>query len=188
MTLTGVSEVLEGLNDLKVDGKQMKKHLKMIIRKVMSDARKRMTVDAKTALPNDPRRAYMAVRHSVYKRILGGQVNILNKRAGRLNSKMSVYHPPRTLRAGQRGGNRRKRSSKTDRIDGYYGNDRGFILRFVNSGTIVRDTRYGSRGSIKARNWFGTSATKVMNKAAEELSLLIERAINEVWTEESSSS
>lgn len=178
--LQGVDEVLQGLDNLTVNSKTMQKHLKTIIRKVLADARKQVSKDAKGILPNDPRKAYVAVRHSVYKRIFGGQINILARR--RANNKMSIYHPPRTLRPGQRGGNRRKRSADTNRIDGYYGSDRGFILRFVNEGTVRRDTRYGNRGSIKGRKWFLDSSTKALNKAAEEMSALIDRAIEEVWT------
>ena len=179
--MEGIGEVLEGLNNLRTDKQMMNKQLKTIIRKVLADARKMISKDAKAVLPNDPRQAYRAVRHSVYRRIFGGQVNILARR--RANNKMSIYHPPRTLRPGQRGGNRRPRSAETERMDGYYGSDRGFILRFVNAGTDERITCYGKRGRIKRRGWFADSSTKALNKAAEDLSILIDRAIAEVWTD-----
>jgi hypothetical protein len=69
----------------------------------------------------------------------------------------------------QRGGNRRPRSQRTEQIDTYYGKDRGFILRFLNSGTASRDTRFGNRGAIPAGRQFETSSTWQMEKAAEEL-------------------
>ena len=138
-----------------------------------------MSQDARGILPNDPRKAYQAVRHSVYKRVLGGQVNILQK--SRAGGRMSIARPPRTLRPGQRGGNRRKRSARTNQVDGYIGSDRGFILRFMNAGTVERKTRYGKRGSIRARNWFGTSSAFAMDTAAGKLEELIGRAVEEVW-------
>lgn len=181
VTVHGIPEVLDGLKDLQVDHGQMKKDLKKIIRHVLAGARKMVVRDARGQLPSDPRRAYLAVRHSVYKRIFGGQVNILARR--RANSRMSIYHPPRTLKPGQRGGNRRPRSQRTDQIDSYYGTDRGFILRFQNAGTEGRNTKYGNRGRIKAANWFPGASQKALEQAAGELSALVERAIEEVWGE-----
>lgn len=179
LTLTGVAYMLEGLGDLRTDSKRMRKDLKKIIRTVLAEARKAMSHDARGILPNDPRKAYQAVRHSVYKRVLGGQVNILQK--SRAGGSMSIARPPRTLRPGQRGGNRRKRSARTNQVDGYIGSDRGFILRFMNAGTVERETRYGKRGSIRARNWFGTSSAFAMSTAAEQLEELIGRAVEELW-------
>ena len=179
MTLEGVAEVLEGLSDLRTDSKRMRSDLRKIIRTVLAEARKAMSQDARGILPNDPRKAYQAVRHSVYKRVLGGQVNILQK--SRAGGRMSIARPPRTLRPGQRGGNRRKRSARTNQVDGYIGSDRGFILRFLNAGTVERETRYGRRGSIRARNWFDTSSAFAMDTAAGKLEELIGRAVEEVW-------
>ena len=181
VTVEGVGEVLNGLENLKVSEGRMKKDLKKIIRSVLANARKMVVKDTKRVLTNDPRSAYLAVRHSVYRRIFGGQVNILARR--RANSRMSIYHPPRTLKPGQRGGNRRKRSERTNQIDGYIGSDRGFILRFINAGTVERETRYGRRGSIRARNWFPGASQKALEQAAGELAVLVERAIEEVWSE-----
>lgn len=179
VTVHGIDEVMAGLQNLRSDKKKMQKDLKKILRAVLAGARKMVSRDARTALPNDPRRAYTAVRHSVYKRLLGGQVNILARR--RANSRMSTYHPQRTLRPGQRGGNRRPRSERTDKIDSYYGTDRGFILRFQNAGTEGRHTKYGYRGSIRASNWFPGASQKALEKAAGEFAQLVERAIAEVW-------
>lgn len=182
LEIKGLGEVLNGLDNLRTDSKRMKRDLKKILRSVLSHARKAVSRDAKSLLPSDPRRAYAAVRHSVYKRILGGHVNILNRRRGAVK-RMSIYRPPRKLRPGQRGGNRRPRSARTNQIDGYTGLDRGFILRIVNAGTDKRQTRYGNRGSIQARNWFAPSSQKAVGHAADEFAKLVERAIDEVWGE-----
>ena len=148
----------------------------------------------KTKLANDdPRGAARAVRTSVYKKILGGNINILNsKKAHGTNS----YEPPRTLRPGQRGGNRRPRSQRTNTVMHYAGEDRQFILRFVDSGTkqraIERLTRvsgtnkfrwtqdaskYGNRGSIAARNFFKAGAEPRLIRATEYLADLIDEEL-----------
>jgi hypothetical protein len=118
----------------------------------------------------------MAVKHTVYKQLFGGNLSILQKR--RAGAKHE-YNPPRTLRTGQRGGNRRLRSERTKQLNSYYGADRGFVLRFLASGTVPRHTRYGNRGSIRQTNWFGHVAPFQMETAAKEVA----EAINEYVTQ-----
>ena len=151
--------------------------MRKLISQEVSKARAAVAQAASGALKNDPREAWKAVRRSVYKSILGGQVNILNQKGGASGS--NGYRPARKLDSNphQRGGNRRKRSAETDRIDGYMGKDRGFILRFVNSGTAERQTRYGRRGSITARNWFPNIGQRELEAAAERLAAEIDREL-----------
>lgn len=119
------------------------------VRELVARALRQATAETRravqAALPNDPRQAYRAVRNLVYRRVLGGNVSILNPRRG--------------------GG--RTRSRRTEQVDGYFGADRAFILRFVNSGTRQRTTRYGNRGSITARNFFAPAAEPAIRRAAE---------------------
>ena len=151
--------------------------MRKLISQEVSKARAAVAQAASGALKNDPREAWKAVRRSVYKSILGGQVNILNQKGAASGS--NGYRPARKLDSNphQRGGNRRKRSAETDRIDGYVGKDRGFILRFVNSGTAERQTRYGRRGSITARNWFPNIGQRELEAAAERLAVEIDREL-----------
>lgn len=151
--------------------------MRKLISAEVSKARAAVAQAASGALKNDPREAWKAVRRSVYKSILGGQVNILNQKGGASGN--NGYRPARKLDSNphQRGGNRRKRSAETDRIDGYVGKDRGFILRFVNSGTAERQTRYGRRGSITARNWFEGIGQRELEAAAERLAVMIDREL-----------
>lgn len=153
---------------------EMEKKLRQIVRDEIAAARAGMVNRARNALGNDPRGAAQSVRSSVYKSLLGGQVNILEGRGG---GSSSSYSPPRTLREGQRGGNRRPRSARTEQVDGYGPGQRGFILRFVNSGTSERQTRYGNRGSIAARNWFRTAGDAELNAAAERIARVIEEEL-----------
>jgi hypothetical protein len=65
----------------------------------------------------------------------------------------------------------------------YQGADRAFILRFLNAGTDGRTAGSrggrlsGNRGRIKARNFFSSSSHTAMQKAADELSKLIDELV-----------
>ena len=134
ITIKGIDELEKKLTKMRTEDPTFEKRLRGAIREILKEARKELSGDAKENLQmqSDPRSAYKAVRSSVYKRLFGGQVNILpSRRAGA----MSLYEPPRTLTAGQRGGNRRPRSKRTTDLMSYQGKDRGFILRFLNAGT-----------------------------------------------------
>ena len=157
---------------------------KLIIQEI-AKARAAISQSAKGAMASDPQQAYKAVRRSVYKSILGGQVNIFNPRGG-ASSSGSSFAKARKLdnHPHQRGGNRRKRSARTDQVDGYVGKDRGFILRFVNSGfSKPRQTRYGNRGVIPARNWLATSGQRELEAAAERLSAIIDKELVKMMNE-----
>ena len=160
-------------------------NIRKLITQEIAKARAAISQSAKGAMASDPRQAYKAVRRSVYKSILGGQVNIFNPRGG-ASSSGSSFVKARKLdnHPHQRGGNRRKRSARTDQVDGYVGKDRGFILRFVNSGiSQPRQTRYGNRGVIAARNWLATSGQKDVEAAAERLSALIDKELVKMMSE-----
>lgn len=205
ITIKGIDELEKKLTQMRTEDPTFEKRLRGAIREILKRARKELSGDAKENLQmqGDPRSAYKAVRSSVYKRLFGGQVNILpSRRAGA----MSLYEPPRTLTAGQRGGNRRPRSKRTTDLMSYQGKDRGFILRFLNAGTGDRTINFkddpsreyvdrgrrggnlqkygktintGRRGSIAARNWFGSASQREMQEAAGKLQEIIDKVINE---------
>lgn len=157
---------------------EMKKKVKKVLSSVLSKGRARLSKEAKAVIDEDPRQAYRAVKRTVYKRILGGSISILAKRrAG--NTRVRV-EKTRTLVPGQRGGNRRKRSERTEAIDSYFASDRGFILRFLNAGTGERLTKYGRRGSIAPRNWFGTASQRAMEEVAQRFCDLMDKEIEAV--------
>lgn len=150
----------------------------------------------------DPRGTAHSIRRSVYQKLLGGNISILDGRGG---GSMNTYEAPRTLRAGQRGGNRRLRSQRTQDILSYGPRDRQFILRFLNSGTHPRyangrngkwnkrgDNRTffklqsegtGYRGSIAPRNFFASAGERAMQQAVQNLSQMIEQEFNKLFTE-----
>lgn len=156
------------------------KALQKLIRQALMEIRPEMVAAARSALKSDPRGAAHGIRLAVYKKILGGNINILNMR--RKAGKPTTYEPPRKLDANpkQRGGNRVPRGKRTDTVMHYGPHDRQWILRIVNSGTGERTagTRSGrlsgNRGSIAARNFFGPSGHAAIAKAVDHLSVLID--------------
>ena len=181
ITVTGIEQYQEALKKMQTDNPATKKALQTIIRRAISAARKRVVMDAQDVLENDPRYAYKAVRNSVYKQILGGQINILSSRK---RGAPTRYQKPRKEREeNARGGNRRPRSERTMQIDSYEGVDRGFVLRFQNAGTVERETRFGKRGSLSARHWFGRSSAFQLDTAASEVAAEIERMLQQEFNQ-----
>lgn len=163
--------------------KETRKRIRKIIREELKDTAKRLREDARYEMKEDPRKAYRGVKSTVYKKILGGNVSILNpKRAGQryqLIKDRKLDHNPY-----QRGGNRRPRSARTEQVDSYFGRDRAWILRIISSGTVERSTKYGNRGSIAARNWFQNMAPREIELAAGNLAEVIDDELAAIYKEE----
>jgi hypothetical protein len=196
ITIEGLSEFEQKLQKLKTDNPGFEQRLRAVIRKVLGRARANLQKNAASGLrmESDPRHAYKAVRYAVYKRLLGGQVNILNSRKA---GDETGYRPARTLTPGQRGGNRRVRNSRS--LDIYEGKDRGFVLRWLNGGMtktnprIIRFTENdsrkvdkwnkhpntGNRGAIAPRNWFRSASLNELQAVSGEMQTLIDKIIND---------
>jgi len=169
---------------------------------VMAMATKEVQEGAKSALPNDVSQAYRAVRSLVYKRIYGGNINILTGKRKRGSQPI----PASPTQSG-RGGNRRQRSANTIRMMGYWGEDRGFVLRWINEGTnprhigtsnntkvnkrigrgvtsaSVAGSRNGNRGRITARHWFEGASMSALYDASARMTAMVDEAIMQVWGE-----
>ena len=172
---------------------KMRKVIQQHIREALFEARREMMSNINFE-NGDPRQSARAIRTAVYQKVLGGNINILNgKKAHGANN----YEP--THKPSVRGGNRRKRSPRTQQIMSYAPLDRGWILRLVNSGTKTRvigfrntlrsnRSRYdntvtrihsgdkyhtGNRGAIAARNWFMQSAESSLGNAAQQIAEMI---------------
>lgn len=154
--------------------------LRKVIRKAILEARAKTVAGIRGVLHSDPRGAANAVRSTVYKKVLGANVNLFSYR--RRAAGATSYKPPRKLDAHphQRGGNRRKRSPETEKVMAYGPLDRGFILRYVNTGTGQRQTRYGNRGSITARHFFRALGDKAVAQAAVNLNTLIDEELEKL--------
>lgn len=182
---------------------KMAQELRKIIRAYVLEARKEV-VEGITFKHGDPRGARQAVKTSVYKRVLGANINILS---GRGSHGTNSYVRPRTLRPGQRGGNRKKRTT-LDRGK-YAPLDRGFILRWLNAGTpgnrslrnfkvvearerVHRGSQGGNvkkygktvntgfRGNIAARNFFRPLGDRALGIMRDNLEKAIVAEIEEV--------
>jgi hypothetical protein len=173
----------------------MRKRINEVIRAMLAQVRKSLQDNAQKGLDmkSDPRKAYKAIRMAVYRRIFGGQVNILSPRK---TGTMRFYAPPRrgTKDPFGRGGNRMKRSERTTDMMSYQGGDRWMVMQWLNNGTRVRysgngrngktEAQYkafvertggrGKRGSIAPRNWFGPKSSQELMAAAANLDKMID--------------
>lgn len=187
----GLAEQVGKLRGMMSDDPDFRRRVNAVIKRVLNAARKDIMEAATGVMDSDPRHAYKAVRSAVYKRILGGQVNILARR--KAGSPTSYVKPLKGLP--RRGGNRWGRSDRTKAVEGYEGADRGFVLRFINAGTddravhsftstdgkkhTLRSVRTANRGRISQRNWFGGASKAALEKASQNMQDFIDRIINE---------
>lgn len=173
----GTQELSETIGRIMTTDPDMAGLIRKLIRQLLREARNRLSKDAKNYLDSDPRRAARAVKFAVYKQLFGGNLSILAKRKAGARYELR-RHRKLDENPYQRGGNRRPRvDDRRNRLDYYYGADRGFILRFINGGTVPRLSRFGNRGSIRPTNWFGHTAPWQMQTAAEELAGAIEEYV-----------
>ena len=194
---TLISNVADNLQAAMTTDPKMRKAVQQHIREALWEARKEM-INSVNFAGGDPRQSLRAIRNSVYEKVLGGQINI--KRSRKDHGSGSAYTPPRTLTPGQRGGNRRPRSRRTEQINSGSPLDRGWILNILDKGTKTRvigfrntvkgnRTRYenrvyrinrgdkahtGNRGSIAPRNWFRPAAESALQMAMQRISEMIE--------------
>jgi len=200
LEIEGLDELRQRLEFIESKSPNMQKGITKIIRVVMAKATKEVMAGAKAVLPNDPSQAYRAVRSLLYKRIYGANINILTGK--RKRQAQSIPDSPTQT---GRGGNRRKRSANTIRMMGYWGEDRGFILRWINDGTNVRHistsnntkvnkrigrgvtsasvsgSRNGNRGRITGHPWFKDTSMQAMYNASARITELIDETITEIW-------
>lgn len=177
---------------------KVQKLIRANIRNELYAARKQLI--STVPFKEDPRETARAIRTSVYKNILGGNINILQSKKAHGGS--NGYSPPRKLVPGQRGGNRMKRSVRTKNIQEYSPLDRGFILRFVNSGTedryaghgrmpksksqsirqewVMKVNGRGFRGAIAKRNWFASAAENALGEAAQKIFNIISEELAKI--------
>ena len=182
--IKGIEERIKQYGEASTKNPMMQKRITEVIRQVLRKAQKTLQGDAKTGLDmdSDPRHASKGVRMAVYRRVFGGNLNIISSRKAGAGH---FYAPPRqgTKDPKGRGGNRRKRNDRTIEMMSYQGKDRGMVLRWLSEGTYKspeRKTRYGKRGGITARNWFGRASQAEMEKAVAEIDKMIDEIIQGV--------
>jgi hypothetical protein len=176
----------------------VRKALQDLIRDELARARGRLANDIKNALPGSEHESWRAVRRQVYNSILGGDLNIMNMKKGTAGWKIRQKTRKVEANPHMRGGNRRRRSHRTIQIDSYEGKARGFILRFVNSGTKQRfiggrntyksnieylnriEKGTGNRGRIAPRNFFEGNAQRELIAASKVIGSMIDAEIQKV--------
>lgn len=181
---------------------KVQKMLREFVRKSILEARRAVAMNIKFA-NGDPRNTRQAINMSVYRKVLGGNINILDSR--KKSGGKNAYQAPKPPKRFGRGGNRMARSLRTQQILDYPPFDREFIMRFVDSGTKQRfvgfrnerkanksryiDTRQrwaagggktGNRGAIASRGFFSRYGERAMQMAAEKLAQLIETEMNDI--------
>ena len=144
---------------------EMRDRIRNIIRQEIKKARADISKDIRNNLGSDPRKAYRAVRSTIYKQVLGGNINIL---APRKAGARYMLIRQRTLKDGQWGG----------------------VLRFNNSGTGQRHISIGpnarlggNRGSIAGRGVFSTSAMYHLQDMSKAISEAFEQEFVNAWNE-----
>ena len=194
---TLISNVADNLQAAMTTDPKMRKVIQEHIREELWKARKEM-INSVSFANGDPRQSLRAIRNSVYDKILGGQINI--KRSRKDHGSGSTYTPPRKLIPGQRGGNRRPRSQRTEQINSGSPLDRSWVLNILNKGTKTRvigfkntakgnrdryearvyritrgdKARTGNRGAIAPRNWFMPAAERALSMAMQRISEMID--------------
>lgn len=198
---TLISNQAQNLQAAMTTDPKMRKVIQQHIREALFAAR-REVMNSVNFANGDPHESVKSIRTSVYEKVLGGNINILTGKSAKSGG--NGYEPRRTLRPKQRGGNRRERGDRTKAIQGYSPYKRGFILRFVNSGTKTRyaNGRNGRteaqyikhvlntggtyhRGAIAARNWFMDAAERALGYAAQNIANMIETEAEALLNKES---
>lgn len=130
-----------------------------------SISRVRRAVTGSLNFKSDPRMMRRAVQQTVYKRVIGGNVNILDPRK-REHKTITV----RYAKGGKTGKPRnRSVSQRTQLINSYYGKDRAFLLRMINTGKNMR----GHSG----RKGFFNMTEGLMRTAAREIDECIDKEL-----------
>ena len=178
----------KGLEALMTDHPETAERLQDVIRTLLWDARQRLALDVRTMYGGD-REIWRSVRNIVFKQVLGGNLNILNMKRNTAKWRIEPRAPYSPLK---RGGNRRQRSFKTARAQGYEGRALGYVLRFQNQGTKERHIKYrtsptgkkGNRGSIIGAQFFERDARKELGVMAEQLGEMIDNVMREMYQQE----
>ena len=158
--------------------------IRRVFAKVAKPVKQTVQQGARASMKKDPRKAWKGVRVITLKGGMGVVVGLLNPRkAGKTGTWLDF-----TTKGGKSGITRnRKRTKRTNQVDGYVGADRAFILRIVNQGTVngprTAGTRYktikpANRGEITAARFFDRAAPAMKQASANlgtELGKIIEK-------------
>lgn len=192
-----ISLTEKNLERMMTDNPETREAIQRLIRDTLWEARNATAHDI-SGIVGGRGQSWRAVRNVVFQKILGGNINILNKTRGKAAWKIIQKTRKVEQNPHMRGGNRRRRSLRSAMVEGYEPTARGFILRFQDSGTRQRfiggrnssgrgdnGLRWGrmkargigNRGSITAGNFFYRIASQRLGAAVEKLAKMIDEEI-----------
>lgn len=192
-----ISLTEKNLERMMTDNSETREAIQRLIRETLWEARNATAHDI-SGIVGGRGQSWRAVRNVVFQKILGGNINILNKTRGTAAWKIIQKTRKVEQNPHMRGGNRRRRSLRSAMVEGYEPTARGFILRFQDSGTRQRfiggrnssgrgdnGLRWGrmkargigNRGSITAGNFFYRIASQRLGAAVEKLAKMIDEEI-----------
>ena len=178
-------DFVEMLDRLRYENLVKSSDVRKVFANVARPVKKDIQQAARLSMKRDPRKAWKGVRTITLKKGKGVVVGLLDPRKAGKTGTWKDY----VTRGGKSGIRRnRKRSDRTNQVDGYEGADRSFILRMLNQGTKRRDAFVGKsyRGGGKAANRGRLTAKKFFDRAeagmqrasqslAQELGKIIEQ-------------
>lgn len=185
----------KNLEKLMTDNPETRQVIQDLIRETMWEARNATAHEIMGIVGNRGQSA-RSVRNIVYQKVLGGDINILEKKKG--TAKWRIVQKDRKVEQNphMRGGNRRKRTLETAKREGYEPTARGFILKWQDEGTKMRfigmrntaknyyklvKRGTGGRGQITPGNFFYRIASKHLGAAAEKLGIMIDEEIAKIY-------
>ena len=174
-------DFVEMLDRLRYENLVKSSDVRKVFAKVAKPVKQSVQQGARSSMKKDPRKAWKGVRVITLKGGKGVVVGLLNPR--KAGNAMAVGSNSTGGKSGIR--RHRKRSARTNQVDGYQGADRSFILRMHNQGTESRfaGTREGNmkpayRGQLTAKRFFDR-AEAGMQRASQQLSVELGKIIEQ---------
>lgn len=155
--------------------------IRKVFAKVVKPVKTTVQRGFRAAVKSDPRKAWKGVRIITLKGGKGVVVGLLSPR--KAGKPIAVGSNSTGGKSGIR--RKRKRSKRTNQVDGYQGADRSFILRMHNQGTEPRfagtrdgNMRRANRGKLTAKRFFDRAEAGMKTASqslATELGKIIEK-------------
>ena len=174
-------EFVEMVERLQYDNLVKTSDIRKVFAKVVKPVKTTVQQGFRAAVKSDPRKAWKGVRIITLKGGKGVVVGLLNPR--KAGNAMAVGSNSTGGKSGIR--RKRKRSKRTNQVDGYQGADRSFILRMHNQGTEPRcagtrdgNMRRANRGKLTAKRFFDRAEAGMKTASqslAAELGKIIEK-------------
>ena len=176
-------DFVEMLDRLRYENFVKSSDVRKVFAKVAKPVKQSVQQGVRSSMKKDPRKAWKGVRVITLKGGKGVVVGLLNPR--KAGNAMAVGSNSTGGKSGIR--RHRKRSARTNQVDGYQGADRSFILRIVNQGIKKLPRMAGKRGTLKkeadrgeitAKRFFDRAASG-MQRASQQLSVELGKIIEQ---------